>query len=279
MTPEEAFLNDVSSWPIYADWLEEQDQPQRAALFRRLRFRNSLDMEFVLVPRGKFWMGGEGGKPGDREVTIPHDFYLGACTVTQQEWLKLMPSNPSWFSPEHRRLEEIRDVADAELAQFPVEQVSWVKAQEFLQKLNASEPENGWTYRLPTEAEWEYACRGAPISREDCSFDFYLDRPTNDLSSVQANFNGNHPGGKALKGPFLHRPTRVGSYRPNRLGLYDMHGNVWERCNDTHSGTQVRRGGAWSSDGSYCRASVWRMDGPAEQYFYVGFRVARVPVR
>ncbi len=76
MTPEEAFRNDVSSWPIYADWLEEQGQPQRASLFRQPRWRNSLGMDLVLVPRGKFWMGGGGGKPGDREVAIPHDFYL-----------------------------------------------------------------------------------------------------------------------------------------------------------------------------------------------------------
>src|SRR4051812_34311656 len=124
MTPEEAFLNDVGSWPIFADWLEEQGQIERAALFRRPRFTNSLGMEFVLVPRGKFWMGGGGGKAGDREVTIPHDFYLGACQVTQREWQKLMLSNPSWYSRYHQGMDEVRDIAEADLARFPVEMVS-----------------------------------------------------------------------------------------------------------------------------------------------------------
>ena len=87
-------------------------------------------------------------------------------------------------------------------------------------------------YRLPTEAEWEYACRGGATSEEECSYHFYFDKPTNDLSSKQANFNGDYPFGKADKGPYLGRPTRVGSYPPNKLGLCDMHGNVWQWCED-----------------------------------------------
>ena len=106
--------------------------------------------------------------------------------------------------------------------------MSWDDVQEFLQKLNAREKDSGWMYRLPTEAEWEYACRGGASSKEECSYHFYLDKPTNDLSSTQANFNGNYPDGGAAKGPYLERTTKVGSYQPNRLGLYDMHGNVWE---------------------------------------------------
>src|SRR5205823_2918425 len=104
--------------------------------------------------------------------------------------------------------------------------------EQFLVKLNKQEKAIGWLYRLPTEAEWEYACRGRANSKEECSFHFYFDKPTDDLSSTQANFNGHFPVGTADKGPYLERTTKVGSYRPNRLGLYDMHGNVWEWCSD-----------------------------------------------
>ncbi len=277
MTAEEAFLSDVGSWPIFADWLEEQGQIERAALFRRPRFRNSLGMEFVLVPRGKFWMGGGGGKPGDREVTIPHDFYLGAYPVTQEQWLKLMPSNPSYFSRSDDGKDWVRDIPGAELMQFPVEQVSWDMAQEFLQKLNAWETAGGWTYRLPTEEEWEYACRGAPVAKEACSFDFYFAEPSNDLSTRQANFIGTYPGGKGKKGAYTDRTTRVGSYQPNRLGLYDMHGNVWEWTSSSQvDWNRVIRGGCWKNTAVYGTAGNRGYYMPDFRFKDLGFRVLTV---
>src|SRR5208282_6480131 len=94
-------------------------------------------------------------------------------------------------------------------------------------------------YRMPSEAEWEYACRAGATSEEECSYLFYFDKPTNDLSSAMANFNGNEPFGEAPSGPWLTRPTRVGAYPSNRLGLCDMHGNVWQWCADT-VGAKVR---------------------------------------
>ena len=129
-------------------------------------FTNSLGMEFVLVPKGKSWLGGGGGKPGDKEVEITHDFYLGKYEVTQEEWEKVMGSNPSHFSRTGGGKDAVKDIADAELKRFPVENVSWDDAQLFLERLNKREKEAGWVYRLPKEAEWEYACRGGPMCRQ-----------------------------------------------------------------------------------------------------------------
>ena len=138
-------------------------------------------------------------------------------------------------------------------------------------------------YRLPSEAEWEYACRGGATSEEECSYHFYFAKPTNDLSSKEANFNGNFPFGKADKGPYLGRTTKVGSYAPNKLGLYDMHGNVWQWCEDLWDkggSGRVYRGGSWGyGGGTYCRAAVRCGNAPADRSYYLGFRLARVPVR
>jgi formylglycine-generating enzyme required for sulfatase activity len=171
------------------------------------------------------------------------------------------------------------------LKQFPVEQVSWDDVQEFLKRLNVRETDSGFLYRLPTETEWEYACRGGASSQQDCAFDFYfgdpsrnLSQPTNDLSPEQANFDGRNPAGKAPKAKYLKRTTKVSSYKPNRLGIYDMHGNVWEWCADhfKEASARVFRGGSWSYGGFYCRASH-RGGGPGGRYNDLGFRVAAVP--
>jgi formylglycine-generating enzyme required for sulfatase activity len=131
-------------------------------------------------------------------------------------------------------------------------------------------------YRLPTTPEWEYACRGGATSEEECSYHFYFAKPTNDLSSTQANFDGNFPYGKADKGPFLGRTTKVGSYTPNKLGLYDMHGNVWQWCSDSAGSRRVVCGGGWGGGGDYCRASQRGEVEPTLRRYRVGLRLARV---
>jgi formylglycine-generating enzyme required for sulfatase activity len=233
-------------------------------------------MKFVKVPKGTFWMSKD-GKNAQVQVEIKQDFELAAYTVTQEQWQALMGDNPSYFARNEKGKDQVKDVADADLKRFPVEWVSWNDVQEFVKKLNVMQKGRGWTYRLPSETEWEYACRGAAKSKEECSFDFYLEKATNDLSSTQANFYGPSPGGKGEKGPFLERTTKVGSYVPNKLGLYDMHGNVWQWTATSNGSAWVFRGGGWYYDGRYCRAASGGRDAPEFRGSDLGFRLARVP--
>jgi formylglycine-generating enzyme required for sulfatase activity len=177
---------------------------------------------------------------------------------------------------------------------FPVENVSWEEAQEFIKKLTELEEKagTGLTYRLPTEAEWEYACRGGAASSKPFNLD---GQPTDCLSSKDANFNGNHSYGGADKGDYLQRTCEVGSHKPNGYGLCDMHGNVWEWCADWYGkdyysesprqdpqgpkggSRRVFRGGSWHGYGSDCRASSRGRDAPSYRLSSLGFRLAADP--
>jgi formylglycine-generating enzyme required for sulfatase activity len=239
----------------------------------------------VRVPRGTFWLS-ENDQNARRQVSIENEFEIGVYPVTQGQWQAVMGRNPSYFSRTGGGKDKVKDISDDDLAHFPVEQVSWEDVQEFLKKLNAWEKDSEWTYRLPTEAEWEYSCRGRgassgtlELSKDECSFDFYFAQPTNDLSSTQANFDGNHPAGKADKGPYLERTSKVGSYPPNRLGIYDLHGNVWEWTDTAEGSGRVLRGGSWFNLGQICRAAYRYGYSPSSRYDHYGFRLARVPRR
>ena len=180
-----------------------------------------VEMKFAWVPPGESWLGGGGGKPGTKQFTLKEGLWCGVYPVTQAEWQAVMGDNPSQFKDNPR---------------YPVETVSWNRVQDFIKELNQRKREEGLLYRLPTEEEWEYICRGGPLSQDQSKYHFYFARsksdltpaPSNDLSSTQANFNGNYPAGSAAKGPYLQRPCDVGLYLPNPLGIYDLHGNVWE---------------------------------------------------
>jgi formylglycine-generating enzyme required for sulfatase activity len=228
------------------------------------KFTNSLGMEFVLIPKGKAWLGGGGGNPGNWEVEIARDFYLGKYEVTQEEWEKVTGTNPSGFKG-----------VPAITKRLPVENVSWDDCQAFIKRVNEQVKEAGWVYRLPTEMEWEYACRGGPMKdRFESAFDFYFAKPTNTLLPDQANFEH----GKGLK-----RTCKVGSYHPNRLGLYDMHGNVWEWCHDQlkddkGASRRVYRGGSWFHIAGECGAAVRNTQPPSDRHSGLGLRLARVPV-
>jgi formylglycine-generating enzyme required for sulfatase activity len=185
-----------------------------------------------------------------------------------------MESNPSYFTREK-----------GGGPNHPVERVSWNDAAEFCNKLSElpEEKKAGRVYRLPTEAEWEYACRAGTKS----TFCF-----GNSISSRQANFDGNFAYGGADKGEFLQKTTPVGSYKPNEFGLFDMHGNVWQWCADWYreeyyksspkknpegpsSGDyRVMRGGSWLSDGWWLRSANRGKSLPGGREDGVGFRVA-----
>ncbi len=250
---------------------------------------NSVGMKLVLIPRGKFTMGSpaeEKDRSDDEgprhEVEITRPFYLGVYEVTQQQYEKVMGKNPSWFSTAGGGADRVKGLDTSE---FPVESVSWKEAVEFCEKLSArkQEKDRGRAYRLPTEAEWEYACRAGSSS----TFHFGAS-----LSSTQANFDGNHPHGGGERGPFLERTCKVGSYRPNAWGLYDMHGNVGEWCSDWYDRRcygdkrrrdpqgpargldRVFRGGSWGYGSKYCRSAERSWFGPNSRSHSLGFRIA-----
>lgn len=247
------------------------DAPPKGQLTTPAKFTNALGMEFALVPKGKTWLGGGAGKPGPKEVESRDDFYLGVYEVTQEEWAKVAGTMASHFSRIGPGRDTVKNIPDGELKRFPVENVSWDDCQAFLDRLNKQAAESGWLYRLPTEEEWEYACRGGPLGdRLESSFDFYFGKPTNASLPEQANFDY----GRGLK-----RTRQVGSYPPNRLGLYDMHGNVWEWCHDDRVAAQVRpcRGGSWKGGDADGRAARRGSIPSSNRNDDVGLRLARVP--
>jgi formylglycine-generating enzyme required for sulfatase activity len=226
-------------------------------------------MEFVKVPKGTAWLGGGYGQQGTTKVDIEQDFYLGKYEVTQEEWEAVTGHAPSHFSRTGPGADAVKDISDEELKRFPVELVSWEDCQLFIERLNKKEKDTGRVYRLPKEAEWEHACRGAG-DKLDSAFDFYFSKPTNTLLPSQANFD--YP--NALK-----RTTKVGSYEPNVLGLHDMHGNVWEWCDDEEKNAEggshrVIRGGSWHFEAAGCRSAFRSWDFPSHRYNFIGFRLA-----
>ncbi len=249
---------------------------------------NAIGMKLVRIPAGEFLMGSVESDHGAREDEMPQHrvritkaFYMGVYEVTQMQCERIMGTNPSSFTRDGL----LKDApANLDAANLPVDNVTWYTAIEFCRRLStlAAEKKAGRVYRLPTEAEWEYACRAGT------STIFYFG---DSLSSKQANFNGQHPFGDAEKGRFLNRTTTVGSYLPNIFGLHDMHGNLHEWCMDRfdreyfHDSPEddpkgpekgsyrVIRGGDWYSDGRDCRAAFRYADVPEGRFYALGMRV------
>ena len=234
---------------------------------------NSLGMKLMLIPRGTFTMGSpieEAGKKNDEkqhQVEISMDYYLGVTEVTQGQYEKVTGTNPSYFQKQL--------ISENDSSVYPVDSVSWEDAVGFCKKLSdlPKEREAGRIYRLPTEAEWEYACRAGSKT----AYSFGESSITlGDYAWVLNNSNNQtHP---------------VGKKKPNAWGLYDMHGNAWEWCNDWFSdypngalsdpsgpkegSYRVIRGGGWSHDASLCRSAFRYGDHPSHRLLNFGFRVA-----
>jgi formylglycine-generating enzyme required for sulfatase activity len=234
------------------------------------KLTNSIGMKLVRIPPGKFLMGSPNEEHGRQvnesprhEVEIRRSFYMAIYEVTQAQYKKVVGKNPSRFAAGGQFQHQVRGLNTDD---FPVDSVSYQDAGDFCKKLSALPAEKGARrfYRLPTEAEWEYACRAGTTT----PFAF-----GKSLSSTQANFNGNQPYGGAANGPHLQRPQKVGSYKPNAWGLYDMHGNVFEWVADRFGASNyyaegprkdphckegrlyISRGGAWNCQGLMCRSA------------------------
>jgi sulfatase modifying factor 1 len=221
-----------------------------------------VKLEMVLIPAGKFMMGSPASEKGHRvnetqhEVTLTKAFYMGKYEVTQEQWESVMGNNPS---------------SRTKGAKLPVTDVSWGACQEFIKKLNAKT--NG-RYRLPSEAEWEYACRAGTTTKYSFG---------DEITPQDVNYDDSK----------LGKPVAVGSYRPNAFGLYDMHGNVWEWCEDWYGDypvgavtdpkgpptgeKRVLRGGSFDVGVSTARSSYRNFFTPTYRFSFYGFRLARTP--
>jgi sulfatase modifying factor 1 len=294
-------------WLVLADWLEEHDDPLRAEL---VRLRQGLveagttrqdspqrreqearllqllvqgvkpcgpsqvlplgkggEMNFTWIAPGSFLMG---SPPSEEErsedesqhrVTLTQGYWLGVTPVTQSQWQAVMGNHPSRFPGGDR----------------PVEQVSWEDCQRFCARLKEK---TGQTCRLPTEAQWEYACRAGTTT----PFSF-----GETISTDQANYNGNYTCGRDKKGVYRQQTTPMRSFPANAWGLYDMHGNVWEWCadwygpypeedikdpiNPINGDVRVLRGGSWRLHPHSCRAACRGRYGPDRRDGDVGCRL------
>ncbi|MBT3635501.1 MAG: SUMF1/EgtB/PvdO family nonheme iron enzyme, partial [Opitutae bacterium] len=219
----------------------------------------SIGMEMIFCPPGTFTMGSpaseanRGTDETQHQVTLTSGFYLGKYEVTQAQYETVMTGNPEglnakpseWPNNDNR----------------PVEKVSWDDAQIFLTRLHQSEQTagrlpTGWKYALPTEAQWEYACRAGTTTVFSWG---------NSATSTQANFKGTHPYGGGASGPNLQQTTDVGQYGDNPWGFFDMHGNVWEWVYDWKAnfsgGAQTNPEGPASGSLRVIRGSSWTTDG------------------
>jgi formylglycine-generating enzyme required for sulfatase activity len=239
---------------------------------------NGVNLEMVAIPGGTFIMGSPENEEGyhssqspQHQVTVP-PFFMGKYPVTQQQWRVVaalpkdkidLKSDPSYFKGDN----------------LPVECVSWNDAQEFCARLSRMANK---TYRLPTEAEWEYACRGGTTTPFYCG---------ETISTDLANYNGNYTYGQGQKGQYREKTTEVGIFPANPFGLYDMCGNVWEWCEDglhenyinapidgsawTSPSTEymLLRGGSWAFKARFCRSAFRYRYSRGYRLNYFGFRV------
>jgi uncharacterized protein (TIGR02996 family) len=302
---------DDAMWLILADWLEEYDDPHRVELLRLHRkllatccepdrhperaawqsrivelltagvrpsvprqtvtLAKGVEMAFHFIPPGSFLMGspemGRSGAEAQHQVMLTRGFWMALTPVTHAQWQAMMGSNPSYS----RYKGNLR----------PVEEVSWYDCEIFCRRLGEKV---GRIFRLPTEAEWEYACRAGTTTP------FFFGEI---LSPEQANYDGSHPHGAGKKGVYRARTIAVASFPCNAWGLFDMHGNVWEWCKDRLArygaspvrdpqgpkggGGRVIRGGAWRIPADQCRSASRSDHLPGFRSNVCGCRVVLCP--
>jgi formylglycine-generating enzyme len=253
--------------------------------------REVVGVKLCWCPPGRFRMGSPPDEPERRpdeaqvEVTLTRGFWMGKYEVTQGQWKRVVGELPGELT-----------AAGGEGDDLPVYNVNYPEAEAFCRKLTelgrqAGDLPTGWEFRLPTEAQWEYACRAGTTTATAFG---------DNLGSKQANFKGK-PYNGAESGPSLGKAARVGSYPANAWGLHDMHGNTFEWCRDWYhaklpggsdpdldsakataarnrDGTfsRSRRGGAWTDDGWPCRSACRLRFEPERRYDHIGFRVVAV---
>jgi formylglycine-generating enzyme len=264
--------------PFDLDKLLEGFQPETTSGPKTLN--NSVGMAFILIPAGTFQMGSPDSESGHRtneepvhEVVIGKSFYIGMHPVTQAAYVAVAGRNPSRFSAEnHKGLDH------------PVEMVSWEDATAFCRLLTERIEERtaGRSYRLPTEAEWEYACRAGTTTPFGHGSTFAMG---------QGNFDTSFPYGDGSPGTYAGKTTPVTRFPAGAWGLFDAHGNVWEWCADWYaegyyrtsplrdpvgpsSGkVKVLRGGSWRNQATACRAAYRNALAPHQKDSATGFRV------
>lgn len=253
------------------------------AAVRENDYTTNLGIEMVWCASGKFLMGSPVRETRrstyelQHEVIVKEGFWIGRFEITQAQWKEVMIDNPS---------QATKAGPDA-----PVERVTWLEVIEFCQTLTEREQKAGalpddWIYTLPSEEQWEYACRAGTLG----PFHFGAE-----LNGRRANCGGNYPYGMEEKGPYLKRPISVGHYDPNPWGIHDMHGNVEEWCLDHFArykleeekdpvepgprATRSVRGGGWRSYPADCRSAARKGHYSHYRSGALGFRVVRVKAR
>jgi formylglycine-generating enzyme required for sulfatase activity len=257
---------------------------------------NNIDLTMVLIPPGHFWMGSPSTELERREnegpqhrVTIAQPFFMGQHPVTQAQWRQVSKM------PQIKRPFPVNS-AHFKGDKLPIEDISWLAAEEFCLRLSANTPH---AYRLPTEAEWEYACRAGTTT----PFHFGQTIDTELANYIgtdykEANSSGDY--GRGIPGEYRKKTTPVGTFSANNFGLYDMHGNVWEWCldhyHDSYEGApvdgsawvnstakenspRILRGGSWVNDPDRCRSAYRFGDDTDLHDFNCGFRVVYSPAR
>lgn len=292
---ESSFLNSIAADPsdagvqlVYADWLEEQGRPEQSELIRLSATAEAgesgvlggdLAIDSRWCPAGTFTMGSpedeEDRKDNETqvEVTLTRGFWMGRTTVTQGQFVSVMGTRP-WVGKQYVE----------EGSNHPATYVDWDDATELCRKLTEQEHRAerlpaGWSYRLPTEAEWEYACR----AETDSAYSF------GDDAAKLGEYGWFRDNANDVGEEYAHE---VGLKKPNAWGLCDLHGNVWEWCSDwfaeelrggrdprgpTEGSYRVPRGGCWRNLAKYCRSASRAWFAPSDRYSDLGFRLAMSP--